>query len=112
MTTTLIADRLREVDAEGLRSRSRRTGTRKLEAGNRVLQRHRRIDAPPLAGVQLHARSLPRNRDGTLDPRARQGVRRPRRGALPALPQGAGQARRQDRRHPQATRLHLGRSTR
>ena len=29
-------------------------------------------------------------------------------GALPALPQGPGQARRQDRRHPQAPRLHLG----
>ena len=38
---------------------------------------------------------------------ARQDLRRVDQGALPALPQGAGQARRQDRRHPQAPRLHL-----
>ena len=30
-----------------------------------------------------------------------------RQGALPALPEGPGQDRRQDRRHPQASRLHL-----
>ena len=32
----------------------------------------------------------------------------PDQGALPALPQGPGEARREDRRHPQAARLHLG----
>ena len=48
------------------------------------------------------------DRRGALDPHARQGVRRPDQGALRALPQGPGEARRQDRRHPQAPRLHLG----
>ena len=46
---------------------------------------------------------------GTDDPHAREGLRRPDQGALPALPQGAGQARREDRGHPQAPRLHLRR---
>ncbi len=32
----------------------------------------------------------------------------PDQGALPALPQGPGEAGREDRRHPQAPRLHLG----
>ena len=52
------------------------------------------------------------DRHRALDPLARQGIGRPRQGALPAVPQGAGEARRQDRRHPQAQGLHLGRSTR
>ena len=41
--------------------------------------------------------------------RARQDLRRDREGALPALPEGSGEDRRQDRRHSQASRLHLTR---
>src|SRR5207248_3177824 len=59
----------------------------------------------------LHARPLPRHRHRALDPLARQGIRRPDQGALSALPQGACQAGRQDRRHPEAQRLHLRRHT-
>ena len=40
-------------------------------------------------------------------PGPRQDLRRVRQGALPALPQGPGEDRSQDRRHPQAPRLHL-----
>ena len=43
--------------------------------------------------------------------RARQDLGRLGQGALPAVPQGPGQDRRQDRRHPQAPRLHLKGST-
>ena len=46
---------------------------------------------------------------GTGPDRAHPGqdVGRARQGAVPAVPQGPGQAGRQDRRHPQAARLHL-----
>ena len=78
--------------------------------GDRARQRHPGADRPALARRPLHARALPRHRHRPLDPLARQGIRRPDQGALPALPQGARQARRQDRRHPQAQGLHLERS--
>ena len=44
--------------------------------------------------------------------RARQGLRGERQGALPALPQGTGEDGREDRRYPQAPRLHLRGSAR
>src|SRR5205807_1447702 len=51
------------------------------------------------------------HRHGAVDPLARQGVGRPDQGAVRALPQGAREARSEDRRHPEAARLHLERST-
>ena len=111
MTTTLIADAPVDVDAEGFMT-NRRAVERADRPGDRRRERHPGADRAPLARRQLHARALPRDRHRALDPLARQGVRRPDQRALPALPQGAGQARRQDRRHPQAQGLHLEGSTR
>ena len=68
---------------------------------------HRSDDRPPLAGRALHAPAVPRHRHRAVDPRAGQGVGRAGQGALPALPEGPGEARRQDRRHPEAARVHL-----
>ena len=110
MTMTLIADAPVDVDAEGFLTNPEQWNEQ-IAAGDRRRERHPRADRPALAGRALHARALPRDRQRALDPLARQGVGRPGQGALPALPEGAGQARRQDRRHPQAEGLHLGRST-
>ena len=65
------------------------------------------LTAGPLAGAALHALGVLRQGHRTDRADARQDVGRLRQGALPALPQGPGQDRRPDRRHPQATRLHL-----
>src|SRR5690606_9632679 len=62
---------------------------------------------PSLARDPLHAPALPRHWRRPDDPVVRQGVRRRREGAVQALPQGAGQARLEDRRYPEASRLHL-----
>ena len=43
----------------------------------------------------------------TDGPGSRQELGRQHQGALPAVPQGASEDGRQDRRHPQAARLHL-----
>ena len=67
--------------------------------------RHWRVIRFMRAEYQAKGTGLERN--GTDRPRARQDLRRHHQGALPALPQGPGQDRRQDRRDPQATRLHL-----
>ena len=110
MTMTLIADAPVDVDAEGFLTDPEQWNEQIAEA---IAQEN---GIPELTDrhwlvVTLHARALPRDGHCAFDPLARQGVRRPHQGALPALPQGAGQARRQDRRHPQAQGLHLGRST-
>ena len=60
-----------------------------------------------LAGHRLHAQGVLREGHRPDRPRARQDVGCLGEGAVPAVPEGAGEDRRQDRRHPQAPRLHL-----
>src|SRR5207302_1683664 len=50
---------------------------------------------------------LPVHRSGAVHSLTGQGVGRADQGALRALPQGARQAGREDRRHPQTARLHM-----
>ena len=88
MTMTLIADAPVDVDAEGFLTDPEQWNEQ-IAAGDRRRERHPRADRPPLARRPLHARALPRDRHRALDPLARQGIRRPDQGALPALPQGA-----------------------
>jgi len=107
MTATLIANRPVDVDAEGFLTDpmqwdeelaeqiARDAGIPELTERHWLVVRFMR-DRYLQTGNAPSIRSLGR------------GVRRPDQGALPALSQRAGQARRQDRRHPQAQRLHLG----
>ena len=76
-------------------------------AGDRRRQRDRAAHRPPLAGHQLHAQDLPGDRFGSLHPQPRKDLRSPDQGALRAVPQRPRKARREDRRHSQAPRLHL-----
>ncbi len=110
MTTTLIADAPVDVDDEGFMTDPEQWNEQIAEAIAAENGVPELSDRHWLVVRFMRDRYLA-DRHSTLDPIARQGVRRPGQGALPALPQGAGQARRQDRRHPQAQRLHLGRST-
>src|SRR5438270_947291 len=68
---------------------------------------HRSPHRRPLEGHPLHARRVRGQGHRTDRPGPRQDVGRVRQGAVPAVPQGPGQGRSQDRRHPQAPRLHL-----
>ena len=85
--TTLIADAPVDVDAEGFLTDPEQWNPSRSQSDRRR-ERVSRADRPALAGRPVHARALPRHRYGSLDPLARQGVRRPDQGALPALPQG------------------------
>ena len=111
MTMTLIADAPVDIDAEGFlvdpeqwnetiaEAIARANGIPELSDRHWLVVRFMR-ERYLATGAAPSIRSLGKE----------SGV--PDQGALPALPQGAGQARRQDRRHPQAQGLHLGRSTR
>src|SRR5215472_11481384 len=79
-------------------------------AGDRAGVRHRHADATALAGRQVHAARVRGEGHRPQRARAEQDLRGEHQGAVPALPQGAGQARREDRRHTQAARLHLTRT--
>ena len=81
MTMTLIADAPVDVDAEGFLTDPEQWNEQIAEAIARR-ERHPRADRPALAGRPVHARALPRDGHRALDPRARQGVRRPGQGAL------------------------------
>ena len=70
-------------------------------------RRHRRTHRAALAGDQVHADRVCREGNRTDRPGPRQDLRHLDQGALPAVPQRPGQDGRQDRRHPQAPRLHL-----
>ena len=109
MTMTLIADAPVDVDAEGFLTDPEQWNEQIAEAIAaengipELTDRHWLVvrfmrDRYLATGTAPSIRSLGKE----------SGV--PDQGALPALPQGAGQARRQDRRHPQAQGLHLGRS--
>ena len=106
---TLIADAPVDIDAEGFLTNPS-SGTSTDRPGDRRRQRRRRLtDRHWLVVTFMRKRYLAAV--PPVDPLARQD-RRPDQGALPALPQGSRQARRQDRRHSQAQGLHLKRSTR
>ena len=95
------------VDAEGFLADPSQW-TEEMAAEIAARERHRRADRPPLAGDQLHARR-PTWRTGSA-PSIRtlgkaSGV--PIKELYQLFPKGPGEARRQDRRHPQAARLHL-----
>ena len=109
MTPTLIADAPVDVDDEGFLTDPDQWSDAIAEAIARENGIPELTDRHWLVVRFMRDRYL---QTGTapVDPRARQGVGRPGQGALRALPEGPGQARRQDRRHPQAARLHLGRS--
>ena len=109
MTTLTLADTVLDVDAEGFLQKPEQW----TEAIAAEIARGAGID--PLTDrhwqvVRFMRDDLPHDRHRAHDPHARQGLRRAHQGALPALPQGPGEARREDRRHPQAARLHLERT--
>ena len=109
MTMTLIADAPVDVDAEGFLIDPEQWNeeiAQAIAAENGIAEL---TDRHWLVVSFMRNRYLSQ-RNRTLDPHARQGIRRPHQGALPALPQGTGQAGRQDRRHTKAYGLHLGRS--
>ena len=111
MTTTTLTDTPVERDAEGFFVHPEQwTETMADEIArengiDNLTDRHWQV-------INFMRRTYLETRQRAVDPHARQGLGRPDQGAIPAVPQGAGQARRQDRRHPQATRLHLADSRR
>ena len=111
MTATLIADETVDVDAEGFLTDPAQWDEELAEEIAREAGIAELTDRHWLVIGFMRDRYLD-DRHGADDPLARQGVGRPGQGAVRALPQGAREARRQDRRHPEAARLHLGRSTR
>src|SRR6266700_1953162 len=80
---------------------------RERRRGDRPGSGHRAAHRSPLARDQVHARAVPDGRHRPVDPHARQGIRRAHQGAVPAIPEGAREARRQDRRHSQAQGVHM-----
>src|SRR5215467_10492261 len=76
-------------------------------AADRAGERRRVADVAALAGHQVHAARVRREGHRPVRARPEQDLRGEHQGPLPALPEGPGQARREDRRHSQAPRLHL-----
>ena len=111
MTMTLIADAPVDVDAEGFLTDPEQWNEQIAEAIAAENGIAELTDRHWLVVRFMRERYLATGTAPSIRV-ARQGVGRPDQGALPALPQGPRQARRQDRRHPQAQGLHLGRSTR
>ena len=106
MSTATLAGTTVDVDAEGFLTDTAQWNEQvaaAIAAENGIAEltdRHWQV-------VRFMRDTLPARRPGA-EIRSSASLRRPDQGALPALPQGPREARRQDRRHPQAPRLHLG----
>ena len=111
MTTMTILDSPVEVDGEGFLQQPEQWTEAMADeiarsAGIEPLtDRHWRSCGSCATGTSRRAPLRRSGRSGKAS-----GV--PDQGALPAVPEGPGEARREDRRHPQAPRLHLGRTAR
>src|SRR5881397_1843454 len=102
-----------DASQQGPRGRRRRVPRacgavgRERRSGHRQGCGHRAVDRSALARDQVHARAVPDGRHRPVDPHARQGIRRAHQGAVPVVPEGAREARRQDRRHSQAQGVYM-----
>ena len=110
MTMTLIADAPVDVDAEGFMT-DPASGTSRSPRRSRAQNGIPELTDRHWLVVRFMRERVPGDGRRAIHSGARQGVRGSHQGALRALPQGAREARRQDRRNPQAQGLHLGGAT-
>ena len=107
MPTTTYGRRRRRAQRRGVPSGPRRSGPRRWQLRSPATKASTRSPSGTGRSSSSCAHEYFAKGDRAHRPGARQDLGRLHQGALPAVPERPGEDRRQDRRHPQAPRLHL-----